>query len=573
MNTRRIFCLMLALGSVSLACGKAQAPARPAAAPPPGLSEEEIAGLAWTFREKAVDEVAPGVYVARGYGLANSAMIVGEQGRIIVDTLETTGAAREARAAFDAISTAPIRAIFYTHGHPDHTGGTRAFLDDPATPVYAHENLPALLAEQQNVASGEYRVRAIRQFGLALPEDAPAHFLRLDLGEIQPPILPNAFIHGAGEDLEIAGLRLEVRHAPGESMDQIAIWLPDRKTLLAGDNVYPAFPNLYTLRGEPSRDVLRWSNVMDQLAAFDAEHLVPFHGAPLHGAERIREMLTNYGDAIQFVHDQTVRGALEGKRVDELAARIALPKHLAEEPGLREAYGRVDWSVRAIYGHYFGFFDGDAASIRPLAPEARAAHLAALAGGPEALRDAMQAALNTDPQWAAELADHLIALEAHTAEAKQAKATAFDRLAAGARNLNAVNYYQTQAAELRGEITVKDPVERLSPEFLATVPIEVVLRSMAIRLNVEKSLELDQAIVFHFSDINEDWTVHIRRGIAEVRRGRAEAPVCTVTIPAQVWKEILTGKRNRSMAFLANASIDGSLFAAKNFLELFAPEE
>ena len=69
--------------------------------------------------------------------------------------------------------------------------------------------------------------------------------------------------------------------------------------------------------------------------------MVPSHGGPLSGSERINELLTAYRDAIQYVHDAVIRGANEGKSPDDLAAEIELPVHLAAYPELKEFYGQI----------------------------------------------------------------------------------------------------------------------------------------------------------------------------------------------------------------------------------------
>ena len=56
-----------------------------------------------------------------------------------------------------------------------------------------------------------------------------------------------------------------------------------------------------------SRDTLIWSRTIDQMLEFSPEYLIPQHTRPLIGKEEIRETLTAYRDAIQYVHDQTVR--------------------------------------------------------------------------------------------------------------------------------------------------------------------------------------------------------------------------------------------------------------------------
>ena len=45
--------------------------------------------------------------------------------------------------------------------------------------------------------------------------------------------------------LELAGLELDVLHAPGETDDQIIVWYPAKRVLFPADNIYRAFPNLY----------------------------------------------------------------------------------------------------------------------------------------------------------------------------------------------------------------------------------------------------------------------------------------------------------------------------------------
>ena len=55
------------------------------------------------FNKKEVLKVGKNVYVAIGYGLANSIMLEGDEGVIIIDTLESCEVAREVRAAFEEV--------------------------------------------------------------------------------------------------------------------------------------------------------------------------------------------------------------------------------------------------------------------------------------------------------------------------------------------------------------------------------------------------------------------------------------------------------------------------------------
>ena len=68
-------------------------------------------------------QVTDGIYMAIGFGLANSILLEAPEGAIIIDTMESVEAARDVMAAFRKITSSPIKALIYTHGHPDHVFG------------------------------------------------------------------------------------------------------------------------------------------------------------------------------------------------------------------------------------------------------------------------------------------------------------------------------------------------------------------------------------------------------------------------------------------------------------------
>ena len=68
------------------------------------------------------------------------------------------------------------------------------------------------------------------------------------------------------------------------------------------------------------------------MRALEPEHMAPSHTRPVSGAEQISEILTAYRDAIQYVHDQTIRGMNRGLTPDELVEEVRLPPHLRRGP-------------------------------------------------------------------------------------------------------------------------------------------------------------------------------------------------------------------------------------------------
>src|SRR5271168_1432712 len=77
--------------------------------------------------EKKIYHVTGNVYSAVGYSLGNSILIEGNDGVIVVDTLSSIEAARQVREEFRKITPKPVVAVIYTHFHPDHTSGVKAF--------------------------------------------------------------------------------------------------------------------------------------------------------------------------------------------------------------------------------------------------------------------------------------------------------------------------------------------------------------------------------------------------------------------------------------------------------------
>jgi len=102
-------------------------------------------------------------------------------------------------------------------------------------------------------------------------------------------------------------------------------------------------------------------------------------GDPIVGNAAITRRLTRYRDAIQYIHDEVVKGMNSGKDVFTLMQEIKLPAKF----DLSEVFGKVSWSVRGIYDGYSGWFDGNPTSMYALPPAAVYPDLVKLAGGPE----------------------------------------------------------------------------------------------------------------------------------------------------------------------------------------------
>ena len=372
----------------------------------------------------------------------------------------------------------------------------------------------------------------------------------------------------------LGGLDIELFHAPGETDDQLFVWLPESKVLLPGDNFYKAFPNLYTIRGTPYRDVKAWVASLDRMRELGPEVLVPSHSRPIVGAAEVQKALTDYRDAIQFVHDQTVRGMNQGLGPDELAHRVRLPEHLARSPYLPELYGTVAWSVRSIFQGYLGWFDGDPARLDPHPPEDVSARMIALAGGRDAFLKALaHAETNQDWPWVLELAGHLHRFDG-SPEARDVRIRALRALGAAESNPNARHTYLTRALELEQGLELFNKIS-LSKDMLHAIPVSSFFSSLAVNLDPVQSLDLSQRVGFHFPDTDEHFTVHVRRGVAEIQTTLGQELDLSVEMPATVFKEMLAQERNAALT-LAGPEVTlhrGNRLELVAFFRLFQPTD
>ncbi len=308
---------------------------------------------------------------------ANVSAFTTTDGLVLVDT----GSSFMARTVHQTVrgwTDERLHTAVYSHGHIDHVFGVPVFEEEAAErgwaapTVVAHEALPERF-DRYVLTAGYNAVVNQRQFqvpGLAWPVEYryPDRTYRDRL------------------TLEVGDTRFELRHARGETDDHTWTWVPDRRVLCCGDLFIWASPNA----GNPQkvqRYPREWALALRAMAALEAEVLLPGHGVPVVGAERVAQALADTAELLESLVAQTLALMNDGARLDDILHQVQAPRRLLDRPYLRPVYDEPEFVVRNIWRQYGGWYDGNPAHLAPALEAALARELAALAGGAGALAD------------------------------------------------------------------------------------------------------------------------------------------------------------------------------------------
>ncbi|MCP4007108.1 MAG: MBL fold metallo-hydrolase [bacterium] len=371
------------------------------------------------------------IYLSEGN--SNAYQVVTDEGRVVINT----GMGFEApvhKAVFDAIDSGPIRYILLTQGHVDHVGGVDFFREE-GTLLIAQANNPAQQADDARI--GAFRARR-SAFAFAEAIAKANEYVKKHHGSaISPQSQPKPdILVDENYAFELGGLRFELIAVPGaETTDSLLIWLPQHGICFTG-NVFGAlfghFPNLVTMRGDRYRDALKYVDTLETVMALEAEMLLVGHHGPVVGRETIRAELERTRDAVLHVHDATIQAMNERKDVWTAMREVSLPAELEVGQG----YGKVSWSVRAIWENYSGWFhQRSTTELYATPPSSVHAQLVELAGGPDAVAGAAHGRVEAGmPVQAIHLAEIALSADPEHRLAAEASVSAHRALLAQSEN-------------------------------------------------------------------------------------------------------------------------------------------
>lgn len=542
--------------------------------------------LAWSKQmSKKIQESIPNkVYLASGFQLCSTLIINGKNGLIIVDPGENDLKAKETLETFRKVTknNKKISAVIYSHRHPDHAFGAKGFgvsqedVSSGRVKIIAADNfmhwlkndasVVGTILSQRTAYSGPLLDKGAKGF---VNDGLGATFSAAELSFYKPTTL----VHDKPLTLNIEGEEIVLFKAYGDAEDEIDLYLPKYHHVHGSETIQgESFPNLYTLRGTKYRDLVKWYKGVDTLLEY-AKKANTYSGSHMRawkGNSFIVKRITNYRDAIQYVHDRSVYYMNQGAKREELVDLVKLPKELKNDPWLQEFYGTVAHSTQNVFNGYLGWYQGDATELaRPHFKRRAIKYVEAMGGRDSVINQAKEAINQNDYGWAADILTSLVRANYEDKEAKGLKALALRQWGYLQENIYWRNQALTAAQELEGTINFNNLWNFANPVIISQFPVKTILENLRVNLDPKKANK-NYKINFNFRDLKEKYSYEFRNKIAVFHDYGLKDASASITLDHQVLLDILFQKVTLQDAIKSKRIvIKGDMNDAKGFLGSF----
>ena len=328
------------------------------------------------YRNRQAEEIEDGVLYYKG--LAGAVTLDTGESLVMLDT----GAPNDSAPLYEAVRgwrpDRRLAAAVFSHHHIDHIFGVAPFDQEaeqrniPRPLVYGHELIGQHFDRYKRTQGWNGAINR-RQFMVpGLSVDTPIRWP----GDYRYPDV--TYVREL--TLREGRLTFELRHTRGETEDATWTWVPELKLLAPGDLFIWAVPNA----GNPQkvqRWIGEWAAGLRQMAALGAELLVPGHGWPIFGADRIRTALADTAELLESLERQVLTLMNTGAALDTVLHEVTLPEELLEKPYLRPVYDHPQFLIRNLWRLYGGWYDGEPDNLLPARRSEQAREWVALAGG------------------------------------------------------------------------------------------------------------------------------------------------------------------------------------------------
>ncbi|MEE4282009.1 MAG: alkyl sulfatase dimerization domain-containing protein [Pseudomonadales bacterium] len=361
-------------------------------------------------------EIVPGVLALKG--IACIYIIDTGDGLLMLDA----GSQLDTQRTFSEVRKwrpdAPLKLVVFSHHHVDHIFAVEPFIEEAkkrnwtVPKVIAHRLTPDHFDRYVKTNGWNTAINR-RQFAIHAP-----NFHWPDKYHYPDITYDDTYQCRLG-DLDVC-----LHHARGETDDHTWTYIPQHKLVMTGDLFIWALPNA----GNPQkvqRYVSDWAAALRLMASLEAELLLPGHGFPIFGQERVQQALTDTANLLDSIEDQVLSGMNQGLTLDALYQQVELPAELMKKPYLQPIYDDAHFLIRMIWRRYGGWWDGEYDTLLPASKAEQATAWVDLAGGIDVVIARALSSLEQNPAIAAHLIETAFHAQPESAAVHAARASIY----------------------------------------------------------------------------------------------------------------------------------------------------
>jgi cyclase len=208
----------------------------------------------------------------------NTGFVIGNNGLLVIDSSLTPFHATSMLKLIRSVTRKPIRYVFNTHYHSDHTFGNQVF----SAKVVAHRESRGIM---ENLLKGEWSKKAIERWVQENPEwKEKLANLKITLPDL---------VFDREHEIDLGNVKVRLKHLGGHTLDSCVAYVPSSEVLFAGDLIFQGrYP--YT----KDADVGRWLLALKGIKDMDFKVLVPGHGY-LCGKRDVERLIEYFEDLFE----------------------------------------------------------------------------------------------------------------------------------------------------------------------------------------------------------------------------------------------------------------------------------
>ncbi len=234
---------------------------------------------------------------------ANTGIVIGKDGIIIIDTLASTKEAEKFFADIRKVTDKPVKYVINTHHHPDHAYGN-SFFADMGVPIISQ-----VQSREELLFSGETLLKNPNMLGFS------SDFFQ------GTRIVPANIVFEKAMAIDLGGITVKLiysnlhSHAKGS----IIVHIPEEDVLFTADilvtNTHP-----FVMDG----NIQEWIKTIDTIMPMNVKNIIPGHG-PL-STNKDLENMKNY---LSIFDEQSKKLSATEKNLEKLTAMMleVLPKY------------------------------------------------------------------------------------------------------------------------------------------------------------------------------------------------------------------------------------------------------